>query len=611
MKNVLLSLFLFAFLLSCNNNGDSNTKNSQPIAIDVNNLAEKIKYQAGDPFIETFKKSEFFKVSGLENHILETKSGTILSIPKGAFRDKNGNIVEKEIQIEINDIKSIEDQILSNVTSQLGEGIMQSGGSIYLNATHNGEQLELNEDSPIYIETTIENPEGDYLIFEGIRNEKGEMQWTNPVQPKRHLIPVDLEELDFLPDGFQLAVEKGMPFKNHTKADKNLVDSLYYSLTNYFQKQKPIPKPIAFEGEQSLPLDDGSSSQDKKNNGEVIESLYNCKGIDPASIKVIKSNKYANTFIATRDFEKRLKEIHKTRRPELLDIYLKNLELDLSKCDSMVEEKLSKSNASALKFMDFARENLGNVENLPRSVTKLSEHYTKELEKTRNQLEKLENEYQKGLDKQSERYNKVVNEYKQLLTKRLEYRLNKFGYEVKNLGWSNIAKILEPLEKFKLEIVVENGASYDYVNVYTLDKNIQSIFALTSQNKTLFDRGYNHDQFLLYRKQQSARAIVIAYKNGVPYYASKSFSSTPEVHIDLSPKQVSEEDLKKVLRGFDRGHNGYNKLRIDLEYQALFYKEKLRRKSLKEEKEFINALARIALDCTSTFTEVILYDYGI
>ena len=136
---------------------------------------------------------------------------------------------------------------------------------------------------------------------------------------------------------------------------------MYYSLTNYFQKQKPIPKPIAFEGEQSLPLDDGSSSQDKKNNGEVIESLYNCKGIDPASIKVIKSNKYANTFIATRDFEKRLKEIHKTRRPELLDIYLKNLELDLSKCDSMVEEKLSKSNASALKFMDFARENLGNV----------------------------------------------------------------------------------------------------------------------------------------------------------------------------------------------------------------------------------------------------------
>src|SRR5690554_8218879 len=141
MKNVLLSLFLFAFLLSCNNNGDSNTKNSQPIAIDVNNLAEKIKYQAGDPFIETFKKSEFFKVSGLENHILETKSGTILSIPKGAFRDKNGNIVEKEVQIEINDIKTIEDQILSNMTSQQGGKALQSGGSIYINATHNGKQI--------------------------------------------------------------------------------------------------------------------------------------------------------------------------------------------------------------------------------------------------------------------------------------------------------------------------------------------------------------------------------------------------------------------------------------------------------------------------------------
>src|SRR5690554_6431823 len=291
MKNILFPLFLFAFLISCNNGEGDNAENNQTISVNAKNLVEKIKYQPGDPFIETFKKSEFFKVSGLENHILETKSGTILSIPKGAFRDKNGNIIEKEVHIEINDIKSVEDQILSNVTSQQGANVMQSGGSIYLNATHNGEQLSLNEESPIYIETTVENPEADYLIFEGIRNDKGEMQWVNPVQPKKHLIPIDLEELDFLPDGFQLAVEKGMPFKNHKIADEKLVDSLYYSMTGYLGKSERLTYGI---------YDGKTISEAEVESADVGVKTIECKGIDPASIKAIKSKQLANNFNATR-----------------------------------------------------------------------------------------------------------------------------------------------------------------------------------------------------------------------------------------------------------------------------------------------------------------------
>ena len=587
MKKTLLTLLSFIFLFSCNN-GNNDNKNDQTISVNAKNLLEKIKYQPGDPFIETFKKSEFFKVSGLENHILETKEGTILSIPKGAFRDKNGNIVEKEVQIEITDIQSVEDQILSNITSQQGANVLKSGGSIYLNATHNGEQLAINEDSPIYIETTIKDPESDYLIFEGIRNEKGEMQWINPTPPKKHLIPVDLDELDFLPDGFQVAVENGMPFKNHKKADKKLVDSLYYSL-------KPRIESLNRNGSYAI-----SKSPDERqeyDNEPYDIAMLPCKGIDPAAIKVIKTKKFSNTFIATRDFEKRLKEIRNSKRPELLDIYINNLNLNLSTCDSMVFAKLPKGSASAMRFQDFARENLGNVKNLPSSVSKLGEYYSKELKKTKERLEKLRNDYETSLDKKDEKALKIQYEYSQLLTNRLVYRLEKFGYEVKRLGWSNIAEVLAPLDKFTLDIVIENGSTYDYVNVYTLDKNIQSIFALTSQNKTLFNRGYQDDQFLLYKKLQSATAIVVAYKDGVPYYATEAFSVTPVIKITLSPKQVSMGDLKEILRGLDRGHKSYNKIQIDLEYQALFYKERVRKEKLMKEREFINTLVRIAFDC--------------
>lgn len=575
-------------MYSCNNDESRNiNKNEQTISVNAQNLAETIKYQPGDPFIETLKKSEFFQISGLEDHIIETKEGTILSIPKGAFRDKNGDIVEKEIRLEVTDIKSIEDQILSNVTSQQGGQLLQSGGSFYINATLNGDQLALNEESPIYIETTIKDPESDYLVFEGIRNDKGEMQWINPIKPRKHLIPVDLDELDFLPEGFQTAVDKGMPFKNHKKADKKLTDSLYYSLTKNMKSSDDINFAIYLDSVKNPYLNEY--------NRDI--AIYPCKGIEPASIKVLKTNKFSKTFIATRDFEKRLRVIHKLKRPELLDIYVNNLNLNMSTCDSMVLKKLPKNSSSSLKFADFARENLGNVKNLPKSIEKLGEYYAKELEKTREQLEKVRNEYQTILDKKEEKAKKVENEYKQVLTKRLVYRLEKFGYEVKNLGWSNIAKVLEPLEKFKLEIVIQGGASYDYVNVYTVDKNIQSIFALTSYDKILFNRGYNHDQFLLYKKLQSATVIVVAYKDDIGYYAEQYFKVTPVINIVLSPIETNKKDLRVKLRKLDQGHTSFNKIQVDLEYQAVFYKERERKKKLMKEREFINSLVRIAFEC--------------
>src|SRR5690554_2942223 len=106
MKFLLLILISLFLLFSCNNESNTNKNSTQEISVNAQNLAKTINYHPGDTFIKTLKESEFFKISGLENNILETKEGTILSIPKGAFRDKNGNLVEKEIHIEIIDIKS-------------------------------------------------------------------------------------------------------------------------------------------------------------------------------------------------------------------------------------------------------------------------------------------------------------------------------------------------------------------------------------------------------------------------------------------------------------------------------------------------------------------------
>ena len=124
MKPFLILLFLSTLFLACNSDS---LNEDNPIAIDINDFIKKIKYHLGDPFIETFKKSEFFKLSGLEDHVVETANGTILSIPKGAFRDKDGRIVEKEVTLEVTDIANLEEQIQSNISGQHKDKVLKNG----------------------------------------------------------------------------------------------------------------------------------------------------------------------------------------------------------------------------------------------------------------------------------------------------------------------------------------------------------------------------------------------------------------------------------------------------------------------------------------------------
>src|SRR5690242_9776663 len=109
----------------------------------------------------------------------------------------------------------------------------------------------------------------------------------------------------------------------------------------------------------------------------------------------------------------------------------------------MVILKLPKGSNSALKFQDFARENLGSVKNLPNYDSKLVKHYSKALKNTKDGLDKLRANYINSEVKTNEKAREIKNEYTQIIIKRQDYRLRKFGYVVSNLGWSNIAKVLD------------------------------------------------------------------------------------------------------------------------------------------------------------------------
>jgi len=90
-----------------------------------------------------------------------------------------------------------------------------------------------------------------------------------------------------------------------------------------------------------------------------ITTPANC-GIDPLYIKVIRSEKYQNTLIATREFEARLRVIFKTCNTKVLDLYIKNLDKNLYEIDAMAAAIL-KGTEFENTFNDFAAQKLSKV----------------------------------------------------------------------------------------------------------------------------------------------------------------------------------------------------------------------------------------------------------
>lgn len=117
-----------------------------------------------------------------------------------------------------------------NLTTMNDDQSLQSGGMLYLQPRVDGKEVFINPERPLYIEVPTNDYNPDMKAWKGEVDENGNINWTAPKELEKYLTIVDFELLDFLPTGFEEAVEAGMPFKGHKVASKDLVNSLYYSL---------------------------------------------------------------------------------------------------------------------------------------------------------------------------------------------------------------------------------------------------------------------------------------------------------------------------------------------------------------------------------------------
>lgn len=569
-------------------------------------LTETVKLLQNDPFKNTIAASQFFSINSAQDNVVAGEQGTVIVFPKGCFKDRAGTIVEGDVKIELAESLTMDQMVLSNLTTTSNGKPLETDGMIYFNAMKDGEQLTINKDIPVHIEIPTVKKKPGMMAYKGIRDENGTMNWVDPKELDNFLKIVDINSLDFLPPGFQYEVEREMPFRNHNTATQSLTDSLYYALSTVGIDSLYKVGSRANYNEpyynNSKEVKNGTYTSDSyvhSGQGGGFDSEIKC-GIDPAIIKVIKSDKFQNTFIATKEFEARLKAIFQTCDKFILEFYVKHTNKNLYELDSMValycNEK--KMYDSYHVFYEFSQQRLTNVKDADRYADLLNDYYSKQLSKVKAELDGAKEKVLKALHQKNTETQKIVDDYKKLLWKREKYRMETYGFNWTETGWINIDNGTLPKDwgMQPLEVTVTNGKQFDRIYTYVIYTSIKSLCRLNTNNDVNFYAGDGSDKSMLMPDKKLAVAIAIGYLGDTPSMAMKSFETTVEQQLTLTLNPSTIEKLKETLARYEE-QGVENNISQDLAFMEKLHKKEPEQKTAAKEYEFIIRLWNVAFPC--------------
>uniref|UniRef100_UPI0040574482 hypothetical protein n=1 Tax=Roseivirga sp. TaxID=1964215 RepID=UPI0040574482 len=275
---------------------------------------------------------------------------------------------------------------------------------------------------------------------------------------------------------------------------------------------------------------------------------------------------------------------------EGIEIYIKNLDKNLWEVDSMVSRQLV-DHPLFKEFQNFFLQKLTNVKGANKYAKLLQTYYEEQLLKNKVLLETTKEKYVEELQQKNEIAQQVVDEYKAVLNDREKYRMETYGFTQTEMGWINIDRGTEEKDwgPIRFEIIVENGLDFDQVYTYVTYISINSLYRLNSTDKKQFYVGNEQQKEMLTPKKNLAVAISIGYKEERPYLAVKEFETGSISELTLLLEESTLKDIALTANLYD-GSRQENSINKDLEYMALFAKEKKRHEKLKSEREYIERL---------------------
>lgn len=119
-------------------------------------------------FAQTRVASQQFTIDGASYQTITGAKGTKIYFFSGSLKHRNGSPVTGNVDIELKEIYSLGDMILSNATTTTTNGRrLESGGELFLKATQGGEELLVNNTNPPIIQFPVNSPVSGMQLFNG------------------------------------------------------------------------------------------------------------------------------------------------------------------------------------------------------------------------------------------------------------------------------------------------------------------------------------------------------------------------------------------------------------------------------------------------------------
>jgi hypothetical protein len=129
-------------------------------------------------FANNGAKKQVFKVNiDNSNATITGDKGTTVTIPQGAFRTAGGQAATGEISVQLVEIFDKADMVLSDRPTTSNGQLLVSGGEIYIGATADGEQLQLNDNTSIRITLPADTVQSGMTLFTG-SVDSSQFNWT-------------------------------------------------------------------------------------------------------------------------------------------------------------------------------------------------------------------------------------------------------------------------------------------------------------------------------------------------------------------------------------------------------------------------------------------------
>lgn len=332
------------------------------------------------------------------------------------------------------------------------------------------------------------------------------------------------------------------------------------------------------------PINEGKNDVSPKYEEVLTNNNVLCY-INPLTIKTLRTELFANTFIATREFESRLRVLHGIPNADpLLDLYIKNLDKNLWEVDLMVAQKLTGNNKKV--FEDFAKQKLTNLRDAEIYQDLLNEYYEQKLQDFQKENELLHNAYLKKNSQELQAIRNEINVFKAKISQieneqaTLKSRMdlgyinpsgtlglnqvqdslprpsvvssqNVYATQWFEPGWMNIDVYLKSLNNGSVDVnVLVNNPRKDieHIKIYQCINPLKTIVPLNLNLGKVLARfpAANHSEAV---RSKAACVIGIQWtKNGDLLFADLQFNPYKVGLLELSWERISSDELHKRLR---------------------------------------------------------------